>query len=651
MFLSGHNTPTEIEVSTSTRWKFFLIGGAVVILFFGASVALGTVYYADRVLPHTVIAGIPLGGATRLEVEATFERLSHRFLTEQASVTLVGGEKEVEVVFGEQPDNGIVFFDVAKEVDTVLSYGKQGTIVAQVVSFARAVFGATQYLPLSTISIRGTEVANRVHMHVKQFDGQYKDASFRITSLDPLQYAVTPGEAGTYFNEQSIESSLLTAYRFGRTPHLRVLGVAKEPVLQKTDIENALSTISTVLKQPVVFSFHTEPSAPTTTVVATPGMIASWLEARENPQGEPKVLFGVNAEKAGNYIRLAISSVVDQKPTDGLLERGSDGRVTKFIPAESGQEVDVATTIALLNEEIEHRYTRDVSASVPVVITRVDSPDMDSEIKELGIREVLGVGVSRFAGSPTNRIKNIKNGVAKLSGLLIPPGAEFSTISSTMPFTLEGGYLPELVIKGSKITPELGGGLCQIGTTLFRMAMNSGLHITERRNHSLVVSYYNDLQNGLPGTDATIYEPSPDFKFKNDTEHYVLIETKVNTQTGDLVFTLWGTPDGRKGYYDQPKVLRWIPAGPKQVIPSADVAPGKENCQHAYTGAETTFTYHRVLPDGTVEDRAFDSYYRPLPEICLVGPTASSTSPTQGLSGAQTDGVPIASDEFVFPNP
>ena len=85
------------------------------------------------------------------------------------------------------------------------------------------------------------------------------------------------------------------------------------------------------------------------------------------------------------------------------------------------------------------------------------------------------------------------------------------------PFTIEAGYLPELVIKGDEIKPEIAGGLCQVGTTMFRAAMNSGLKITERQNHSLVVSYYNDLSNGNPGTDATIYDPHPDFRFLNDT--------------------------------------------------------------------------------------------------------------------------------------
>jgi len=158
-----------------------------------------------------------------------------------------------------------------------------------------------------------------------------------------------------------------------------------------------------------------------------------------------------------------------------------------------------------------------------------------------------------------------------------------------------------------------------VGTTLFRMAMNSGMEITERRNHSLVVSYYNDPANGLPGTDATIYDPSPDFRFKNDTNNYILIQTAMNEKTGELKFTIWGTRDGRKGSYTKPVVHKWIPAGAPRITETTSLAPGEKTCQSAFRGAQASFTYTRVMPDGTKQDKVFESYYRPLPQICLVG--------------------------------
>ena len=185
---------------------------------------------------------------------------------------------------------------------------------------------------------------------------------------------------------------------------------------------------------------------------------------------------------------------------------------------------------------------------------------------------------------------------------------------------MAGGYLPELVIKGDEIKPEVGGGLCQIGTTLFRMAMSAGMEIVERRNHSLVVKYYNDPTNGNPGTDATFYDPKPDFRFRNDTANYVLIQTEMNTVTGELRFYLWGTNDGRKAYYSKPAVKRWIPYGAPKEIGTTKLKPGEKECQNAFKGADASFTYTREFSDGREkEETVYESHYRALPKICLVG--------------------------------
>jgi vancomycin resistance protein YoaR len=252
---------------------------------------------------------------------------------------------------------------------------------------------------------------------------------------------------------------------------------------------------------------------------------------------------------------------------------------------------------------------------------------------DLGIREVLGVGYSSFAGSPSNRRANIRHGADKLNGLLIAPGETLSLLENLRPFTIADGYLPELVIKGDKIIPEIGGGLCQIGTTTFRAAMNSGLEIAERRNHSLVVSYYNDPSNGQPGTDATIYDPSPDLKILNDTANYIMLVTTVDSATSELFFTFWGTSDGRAGSYTPPVVLSWTGYGATQETETTTLAPGVRQCQSPHPGATTTFDYNIVMPDGSVKTREFYSSYRSLPTICLVGVGGNGETPAGAVQG------------------
>ncbi len=310
-----------------------------------------------------------------------------------------------------------------------------------------------------------------------------------------------------------------------------------------------------------------------------------------------------------------IQEQIDVDAVNARLDT-EDGRVIAFVQSSSGQHLDVDM---LFEGFVELIQTSSEQPTVEITLIIEEPTVTIADVNDLGITEVLGVGTSSYLGSPYNRRLNIQNGVDLLNGRLIAPGETFSLIEALSPFTYANGYFPELVIKGDKIEPEMAGGLCQIGTTTFRATMNSGLEITERRNHSLVVSYYNDATNGLPGTDATIYEPAPDYKFTNNTDHHVLFQAENLTETSELRFSFWGTSDGRQGSYTPPVVDRWIGVGEEQRIETEDLEPGVEECQSAHVGADAHFYYTVVTPDGETEETLYESHYRPLARICLVG--------------------------------
>jgi len=204
---------------------------------------------------------------------------------------------------------------------------------------------------------------------------------------------------------------------------------------------------------------------------------------------------------------------------------------------------------------------------------------------------------------------------------------------------LENGYLPEEIIKGDRIIKEVGGGMCQIGTTLFRMAMNAGMDITQRHNHSLVVSYYADPVNKNPGTDAALYDPFLDLKFKNDTDGYLLLQTNIDYKKQMLTFSLWGKVDGRYGHYTPPLVSRWIPAGEPQEVLSPELKPGEVKCQNAFRGAISSFTYTRFTSSSEKIERVFTSNYRPLPKLCLVGPALPTSTPSSSMEIKPSEAV------------
>jgi len=236
----------------------------------------------------------------------------------------------------------------------------------------------------------------------------------------------------------------------------------------------------------------------------------------------------------------------------------------------------------------------------------------------LGIEEIIGTGHSNFSGSSANRRHNIKVGASKISGLIIKPGEEFSLLKALGETDATAGYLPELVIKGNKTTLEYGGGLCQIATTMFRTALASGLPITERRNHSYRVSYYEPA-----GTDATIYIPNPDLKFKNDTGNNILIQTRFEG-TNDIYFDFWGKSDGRVVTSTYPVIYNIVKPAPTKIIETTELPVGQKKCtESAHAGAEAYFDYTVIYNAGTenenkVETR-FSSKYVPWQAVCLVG--------------------------------
>ncbi len=164
---------------------------------------------------------------------------------------------------------------------------------------------------------------------------------------------------------------------------------------------------------------------------------------------------------------------------------------------------------------------------------------VDPLLNFYGIKELVGVAVSDTSAARWGQRKNMQAGIDKFDGVIIPAGAIFSfndTLKSVEP---EEGFVVEAIIAGGRDGWALGGGVCQLSTVLYRAALNAGLPIEERRNHS------DALQKYYPhGLDATIYLGSQDLKFTNDTGHDILIKTQLKGNT--LVVALFGTRDGRE---------------------------------------------------------------------------------------------------------
>ncbi|MSR84854.1 hypothetical protein EXS71_00190 [Candidatus Uhrbacteria bacterium] len=360
----------------------------------------------------------------------------------------------------------------------------------------------------------------------------------------------------------------------------------------------------------------------------SPATLASWLDGV--PQDQTIVL-GLNPDRVEATLKERLDGIL-QTAKDGSLTLEEDTsstssayKIKSFIPGMDGVDLDTSATV----QAMQQAWTVG-SSTIPITLTRHPAIIEGADAERLGIHESIGVGRSNFSGSPVNRRKNIALGAQKVSGVLIPPDTEFSLIKTLTPIDQTAGWLKELVIKDNKTIPEFGGGLCQIGTTVFRAAIDSGLPITSRVNHAYRVPYYEPA-----GKDATIYDPAPDMKFKNDTGHWILVSSHIK---GDNIsFTFWGTRDGREITQSDSRVYNFVPPPAKKIIETLDLPPGQIKCtEKAHTGADASFTYDVVYPDGKKKHVTFFSHYKPWGAVCLLGVaqlSASSTTPIVDETG------------------
>lgn len=622
--------------------------------------------YSDQVYPGVYLGNYPLGGMTEQEVKDFIVNLNNRLNKEGLTYIFNkdGEDKKINI------DTNLVEGDNVLEVVSV----KSGSVETEAMNAGRDVQGWRLYWEPVVMRFRHTRLDLSVNIENKNFTEMLKaglaeyertprDAGITVTSTKPVKYEIVLEQTGVVFDYDSI---LQTTFRHLSVYNLDPISLEQKIVPPKTEAKN-LNNLEPVIERvlsygDIVLTYVDPGTTDIKTGRITSDNIRNWLAPAMGDENNTWLL--LNQEEVRKHLE-NYKYVLDRPAEEAKFVMGA-GEVTQFKSGATGQLLNIDKTLEEINRVMRNRNTGSVGATstVALIVDAAEPKLQMADVNNLGITAIIGTGTSTFYDSHTNRIKNIAHAVERLNGTIIAPGEEFSTTRYAGPFTAENGYLPEEVIKGAQIKKEIGGGMCQIGTTLFRMAMNSGMPITERTNHSLVVGYYADPVNGNPGTDATIYEPILDFKFLNDTGGYLLLETKIDYKKQILTFKLWGKPDGRSGYYTRPIVSKWISSGEPKNVYTTDLKPGEKKCQNAFRGAVASFTYFRFTSTTEKIERVFDSYYRPLAKMCMIGVdpaecpdltncvpagTSSSTSAGSGGGGSSGGATSTGSTETTTP--
>lgn len=314
-----------------------------------------------------------------------------------------------------------------------------------------------------------------------------------------------------------------------------------------------------------------------------------------------------------------LAQKLNTEPTEALFSF-ENGRVIAFRPSANGQEIDETK----LNKDLSQRFASIILPEKPQIIEmdipiKTIKPKMTTDkANNLGIKELIGMGTSLFQHSIPNRVYNVNLAASRINGILVAPNETFSFNSALGDITAFTGYKQAYVIQNGKTVLGDGGGVCQVSTTFFRALLNAGLPIVERTAHAYRVGYYE--QDSPPGLDATIYYPTVDLKFKNDTGNYILIQSSIDLNTQRLTFFLYGASDGRKTEISTPVVLNQTPPPPPLYQDDPTRSKGSlEQTDFAAAGANVYFT-RIVTKDGkTIISERFDSNYRPWQAVFIRG--------------------------------
>lgn len=335
-----------------------------------------------------------------------------------------------------------------------------------------------------------------------------------------------------------------------------------------------------------------------------------------------------------NTIRLTYKPTFDMKPVNEYLNELNatyslpaedalfefkDKRVTSFKVEKPG----VQLTIKKAQDDIE-KYLLSESYQATGKSFLVASKELKPRVSikdtnSFGIVEKIGEGVSNYTHSSPEREYNLTHAAKKLHGILVPPGENFSYNRAIGDISQETGFKPGYIIKDGRTVLGDGGGVCQDSTTLFRAALNTGLPIVERHAHAYRVRYYENDRK--PGFDATVFAPSVDFRFKNDTPAYILIQATVDPVKKTLLIEFYGKKDGRQIELSEATLFGALPAPEPSYEDDPSLPTGTvKQVDWAAPGIKSTFTYKVKAKDGTIiQDRTFYSSYRPWKAVYLVG--------------------------------
>jgi len=528
-----------------------LLGG---LLLFTLSIAALTggyqFYYAGHIFPGVSVAGVDISDLTPEEAAL---RLNQSLTYPYAGQILF---RDGEKAWLAAPAQLGMVFDVGASVQSAYRVGRSGGLFGSLAAQVDAWQGGVDISPVILFDQR--VAYDYLQSIAAQIDKPVIEASLTIQGM---QVSDTPGQVGRLVNVDATLLDLtaqLQSFRDGEVP----LVIADQAPLI-LDASSAAAIARNILNAPLTLSIPDMQSGDPGPWVVDVQTLANMLLVTRVPSG------------SGAAYQILLDATVLQPFLEGIaasLDRGTDNARFTFNDdtrqldllqsAVIGRKLDVEATLAAIQQKAlqgEHNIPLEMIYIQPAI-------GNDATAESLGITGLVSQQSTYFYYSSSERIQNIKAASERFKGLLVAPGETFSMAEALGDISLENGFQEAWIISNGRTIKGVGGGVCQVSTTLFRTAFFGGYPIVARTPHAYRVGYYEQTQYGhdsnLAGLDATVYVPLVDFKFTNDTPYWLLMETYVPPGTYRLTWKFYSTSDGRS--------VEWHTTGPQDVVPAPD---------------------------------------------------------------------------------
>ena len=586
-------------------------------LFFGVILTWTLGYqlvYAGRIFPGVSVAGVDLSGlppsdaAVKLNQALSFSTMG--------KILFRDGEK----AWIATPAQLGMVFDPSSSAVTAYKLGRSGGLFGALSGQIRAAGGGVSVPPVIVFDQRvAYQYLSQIGSQVNQ---PLMEAALKVEGTNVV---TQPGQVG---RELKIDATLiylaaqLQTFSDGEVPL-----VVQELQPQILDVGAQADTVRQILSQPLTLTVPDASGGDSGPYVYTPDVIATLVVAQRVQNGDAQSVQVVLSPRGLRDLLVPVKTQVDRLPSDAkFIFNDQTLQLDVMEQSQVGRTMDLDASIKAINEAVargEHSVALVVNEEQPRVAATATG-------QELGITQLVSSQTSYFYGSSDARIQNIQAASARFHGLLVAPNETFSMGEHLGDVSLENGFAEALIIYGGRTIKGVGGGVCQVSTTLFRTVFFGGYPIVERYSHAYRVSYYEMTASGsvdtsMAGMDATVYFPLVDFKFTNDTPYWILMETYVDVGARTLTWKFYSTSDGRS--------VTWDTTGPTNVVPAPsplfeENPELKKNemkqVDWAANGADVSVT-RTVWKNGAVyfQDN-ITTHYEPWQAICQYGPDSKN---------------------------